>query len=464
MKKLVSLILTFALALLPMLACASTDGSSTSDSSSSTTGTATNPSFGQKTPVVSVVHPDFQLTNGFIEPVERQTTAPSGFISISTATEFSKIGLNPSANYILMRDIDLSGSDFTSISTFSGTLEGNGYTVMNAQCPLFLTVDGGTIENLGVDTHLVGNNGTTMATLTFCGIARNLTNSALLFNCWVDGSIQSDNPLASGIALNASDGSTIQSCRNSANVSIATDWSQETICGGIVGTIGKDVSIINCLNEGNLTMDENTPGEQSLGGIVGQLSIVTKTAGCLTQVYNCRNTGALRGRDYVAGIVGYVDLIKTYAAFSLRQCLNEGDAQPAANLSGIVNIHYIEDGTITIMNCANVSTSMYTTGVVGGEFLQRQYKRLSSSMMNVYVECCFNTAPCEQGISSVGKNLNNCYYVGTGIPATADGALFATVKALTEREAAQASSFTGFDFDTVWTMGSTSPHFQQTSY
>lgn len=460
MKKLAALFLTFALALLPMLACADTDGTSVKDASSS----ITNPSVGKGEPPVSVVHPDFQLTDGFIEPVQRQTTAPAGYIAISTAAEFGKIGLNPAANYILMGDIDLSGTEFTSISTFSGTLEGNGYTVMNAQCPLFLTVDGGTIENLGVNTHLVGNNGTTVASLTFCGIVRNVTNSALLFNCRVEGSIQSDNPQAAGIALNASDGSTIRSCRNSASISLATDWSQEVVCGGIVGTIGKDVSITNCLNEGNLTLDDNTPGEQSLGGIVGQLSIVTKTAGCLTQVYNCRNTGALRGRDYVAGIVGYVDLIKTYAAFSLRQCLNESAAQPAANLSGIVNIHYIEDGTITIMNCANVSTSHYTTGVVGGEFLQRQYKRLSSYMMNVYVECCFNTAPCEQGISSVGKNLNNCYYVGTNLPATADGALFATVKGLTETEAKQAASYAGFDFETVWSMGHSYPEFQQTTY
>lgn len=464
MKKLVALLLTFAIALLPVLACASTDGTSASGSSSTTTGTTTSPALGKQESIVSVVHPNFQLTDGFIEPVQRQTTAPNGYIPISTAAEFCKIGLNPSAQYILMSDIDLSGADFTSISTFSGTLEGNGYMVMNAQYPLFLTVDGGTIQNLGVNTHQVGSNGTTVASLTFCGIARNVTNSALLFNCWVEGSIQSDNPQAAGIALNASDGGTIKSCRNSANISLATDWSQEVVCGGIVGTIGKDVSIINCLNEGNLTLNDNTPGTQSLGGIVGQLSIVTKTYGCLTQVYNCRNTGALNGRDYVAGIVGYVDLTKTYAAFSLRQCINEGAAQPAANLSGIVNIHYIEEGTITIMNCANVSTSTYTTGVVGGEFLQRQYKRLSSYMMNVYVECCFNTAPCEQGISSVGKNLNNCYYVGTSIPATVDGALFATVKGLTEKQMQSRNSFEGFDFDTVWSMGRSYPQFQQKTY
>lgn len=473
MKKILSMLLTLGLLMLPLLACASTDEAVAHDTAVNATASAnaTNLSLMKKEPILSVVHPDFQLTDGFIEPVQRQTTVPEGYIAISTPAEFCKIGLNPAGNYILMGDIDLEDTGFSSISDFNGILEGNGYTVRNAQMPVFTKVSQGTVQNLGVYSHLSdalynANNSTVspMGYVTFGGIAYSVTDGATIFNCWFDGSIQSFTPMAAGIAQYASAGSTIQSCRNSANISIATEWAQDVVCGGIAGEIGKDVSIINCLNEGTLKIEGNTSGEQSLGGIVGQLSITTDTYGCLTQVYNCRNTGSLSGRDYVAGIVGYVDLTETYAAFSLRQCLNEGSAQPASNLSGIVNIHYIEDGSITIMNCANVSTTAFTTGIVGGEFLQRRYHRLSSDLMNVYVECCFSVAPVEQGISSLGKSLNNCYYLGTDTPATADGALFATVKGLSQQQMQQKSSFSGFDFDTVWAMGSSYPEFRQTTY
>ena len=65
MKKLLSLILSLAL-LLSLTACGGGNGGNGGGSANS--------------PITSVVHPEFELTNGFIEPVEQMDKTPEGFI------------------------------------------------------------------------------------------------------------------------------------------------------------------------------------------------------------------------------------------------------------------------------------------------------------------------------------------------------------------------------------------------
>lgn len=465
-----------------MIACASTDNTSANGAANGSfaddaaSADINNFAFTKKEPILSVVHPDFQLTNGFIEPVQRQSSVPEGYIAISTPAEFCKIELNPAANYILMGDIDLTGMEFSSIKDFTGTLEGNGYTVSYAQTPLFLSVDGGTIENLGVYDRLgldvytdeasltVSYNGATAGYWAYGGIASVLSNGATLFNCWFDGTVETHSVIAGGLVWRAASGSTIRSCRNGASIYIATDWVNDVTCGGIAGEIAKNVTVVNCLNEGALKIDAGTQGAQRLGGIVGQVELDTGKEAYAAGIFHCRNTGKLSGRDYTAGILGWLRVTEACATVNISQCLNEGEADPATSLSGIVNVGYIEEGSIVISNCANVSPSTFTTGIVGGEFLQRRWTRLSEDLMNVRVEYCFNASTAAQGISSVGKNLDYCYYLGEDTPATAVGALFATVKGLTQKQMQSQNSYAGFDFDTVWSMGSGYPEFCQTVY
>lgn len=77
----------------------------------------------------------------------RLDKVPDGYIGIYSAEDFDKIRDNPRANYILMRDIDLSGINFAPIEStdageiFSGIFNGNGYTVKN------LTLDSSDSKN-----------------------------------------------------------------------------------------------------------------------------------------------------------------------------------------------------------------------------------------------------------------------------------------------------------------------------
>ena len=96
-----------------------------------------------------------------LENVSQKTTVPFGFTGIYSVEDLVAIQeKDRSANYILMKDLDLSGIDwepltFGSNRNYAGTFDGNGHTIKNLQAEtgdhiaLFYGNDG-TIENLRI--------------------------------------------------------------------------------------------------------------------------------------------------------------------------------------------------------------------------------------------------------------------------------------------------------------------------
>lgn len=85
MKKLCAILLVFCL-LVSFAACGSEDHSQQPDSNSnhnnSQTEAMTQPPQPETAPdIISVVHPDFRLHDGFIEPVNRIVDVPDGYIA-----------------------------------------------------------------------------------------------------------------------------------------------------------------------------------------------------------------------------------------------------------------------------------------------------------------------------------------------------------------------------------------------
>ena len=65
------------------------------DENNSTNGNKNNDTDNtQQGRIINVTSQKFELSDGFIVPVEKQTTAPNGWIPITTAEEFTKINLN----------------------------------------------------------------------------------------------------------------------------------------------------------------------------------------------------------------------------------------------------------------------------------------------------------------------------------------------------------------------------------
>lgn len=474
MKKLCAILLVLCL-LVSLAACGSEGHFQQPDSNSNhnnnQTEAMTQPTQQEETPdIISVVHPNFQLHDGFIEPVNGITDVPDGYIVISNASDFAKIGLNPDANYILMADIDMKGTEFDPISGFSGILEGNGYTVSNCEATIFSTVDGGTIRNMGVyaDWKLEGTGDFLFNVDHQAGIARALKNGAELYNCWFDGSIRAQFGQAGGIAYSVGWNSTIRSCYNSADITLnIEEVAFETVLGGICVEMDENSSLINCFNEGSLRVESETDMEQHVGGIVGQVDINVSESGGVVRVYNCRNSGDIWCQGLAAGIIGWAGVTEPYVTLTVEKCVNgthEIGGSEHMRTAGIIHVMEIEEGAIIITNCCNQNGKWHDAGLVGGDAKQTRWDRISEDLMNVVIEYSYSYSNGDYGITEVCKNLNYCYYRDVCDSATADGALFANVSALSQDAMKLESSYPGFDFETVWQMGERFPVFRQTDY
>ena len=92
----------------------------------------------------------------FITPITPAVT-PGGAIAINSVDDLRNIESNPSGNYILMTDLDLSGIDWVPITNFSGTLNGNGHVIRNltvnttGNAGLFAELEEASISNLGIE-------------------------------------------------------------------------------------------------------------------------------------------------------------------------------------------------------------------------------------------------------------------------------------------------------------------------
>ena len=460
MKKRIAILLALAITL-SLGACSSKPaGSNTEppsyDFSPNSENTDAPSQFPTKTGILSVVHPDFALSNGLIEPVTQLTEAPEQFIPLTSEEEFDKIRLNPTANYILMADMDLSQINFETIRPnggFSGILDGNGYTVSNVNTTLLGHVDGGVIRNLKISGDLMECN---------ASLAENVESSTIV-NCSFTGSIEwypghdrgTTNGTMAGLISSMED-TVLYSCYNEGSVF----GDSSTAIGGIVGHVDGNCTILNCFNAGTLT-NQNGDRDTDLGGIVGYSDT---TNGSSLYLSYCRNTGKLENHSDIvsAGIVGHMS-VRGGGQVLIDICYNEGVIEWGNSaIAYVEDIH--EDSYITITNCYNYSENLEQVINIA------DCSSKEPGINNISIAHCYNIGDaCYGGISGNCKNLQDCYYLSDADidRATKDGALFSDVKGLTLDEMKKQDSFVGFNFDTVWQMGGNDypyPVFKAVSY
>ena len=251
------------------------------------------------------------------------TEDTSGSISISDGAGFAAISQNPGGSYKLVCDVDMSGVSYNPFE-FSGTLEGNGFTVKN----LSLASQGG---NFGIFTRVSG----TVSNITFenvsvtttsyggaCvgGVCGDLTGTLnrIVFKGSVSG--QGGDSADIGGLVGKMHSGAITYCENYASV-IGNALEGTGTTGGIVGVVNGG-SITGCVNygavsgtyrtggivgisngvipKGNLTNYGTVSGMSYVGGIFGRIS----GGGSYTVNLPVVNTGRISGKDHVGGIFG----------------------------------------------------------------------------------------------------------------------------------------------------------------
>lgn len=209
--------------------------------------------------------------NGFIGNVNRiseDDAKAQGYTVIKTADDLKKI--SSSGKYILMADIDLKNTTWSSKS-FSGTFEGNGYSISNLDRALFYDLSGGTIKNLSVQ----GETSISLALFT-----QYIRSNSTVDNVTVKGSVTVTNE-------NASNAGALAAYVSGSNVNINNCSADATVisAGGKVGVLIGELgtgTITNCSSSGKVS------GKVNIGGLVG-------IANGTIQIRNCISSADVHG-------------------------------------------------------------------------------------------------------------------------------------------------------------------------
>lgn len=176
---------------------------------------------------------------------------------ITVSSKEDLINIKPNNNYVLMKDIDLSGTNWTPIPTFSGIFNGNNHSIngLTINSPddglqaLFSILNGGTIKNLAltnIDITAANADG---------GIAGIIQNNSVIENCFVTGKINAIRSVG-GIAGYAQSNSIIKNCYTTCSITTNITGSTWTRAGGIVGSSDEGnstITIENCYSTSEIT-------------------------------------------------------------------------------------------------------------------------------------------------------------------------------------------------------------------
>lgn len=207
-------------------------------------------------------------------------------VEIGSVEDFLKIRKNPSGNYILTADIDLSSvTDFTGFCndgvTFSGSIDGNGHAVhgfnidfsskSDSDHGLFGKTSGATFKNIAfydfeinggqaVDhVGLIGGGSATFENVAIVGtvigddhvgLVAGDSDGIKMTNCYAKGTVNGRSQVGGFFGCTLENGATLENCFTNVN-STATErgW-----VGGFIGLIDKPNSIVtikNCVSVGN---------------------------------------------------------------------------------------------------------------------------------------------------------------------------------------------------------------------
>lgn len=249
---------------------------------------------------------------------------------ISTADQFRAI--QQGGNYIQTADIDLGNVGPRTeaiIQNFSGTYDGNGYTityqatfqgddVTDANFGLFGRVTG-TIRNLNVNgTASISGNGSDMQIGLLCG---KLANPGLITHCSVSGNVTSTVYASNGGGTDA--GLIVGQCESRLEYSVGQgDVTGVGYVGGLVGQLRGSGYIKGCAFIGNVSAQNPTSiAGDAVGSFAGGICGFANSG---TTIEQCYASGTIISNKAASGIVstqinggGNVNVDNSYADVTL---------------------------------------------------------------------------------------------------------------------------------------------------
>lgn len=284
---------------------------------------------------------------------------------ISNADEFRKIASNPSGSYYLTNDINLNGAVWSPIGTFSGFLDGNGYSVKN-----FSISNTSTGNEFG---FFCVNNGT----------IQNIAFEDFTFNV----SAYQDRNVSIGVMVGHNGGRMYNCVLKSGSVKVVyTRTLKGTInVGGLVGcNYGvisgcKNLVSVNTTQKGHYDVSEGMSKEEvytdsSFGGLVGHnVGLIENSSVEATLVYTGSSSGhrkrQMRVNNYVGGLVGFQvsggRILNCYTSVNLTAATS--NIYPSNDDHNEYSKSYLQLGGLIGENSGTISGS-YSLGTVKGGY------------------------------------------------------------------------------------------------
>ena len=397
----------------------------------------------------------FSLLPTFRTEVHAADTIPEGYIPISTPEELYLAKNDLSANYILVKDIDLTealsegGSlyqpaGWLSIGgDFKGIFEGNGHSISGLRGYSLIEYNYGTIRNLTIASGSLSHTGS-ICEINY-GTIENCKNAASVSRISSSGEVTSRCYVGGITGRNFG---TIVGCENTGNVTVYGAFVYQTFVGGLVGYSAGIIS--NSRNYGNIqarNIYKTTSGNKtiysewpvSVGGIVGAAAYESK-------ISQCWNAGDV----FAIGIT--LEIFHSPAAggiFGTGEC-------PVENTYNCGNIKA----------CNTIKPEYAYAGGIGG--MGYNYTDFYNSpstkkgyITNVYNAGLVTTIDLESGENSKGyihgilgrfesfyDYIYYGYYINT-LPVSGSSYMMLSSQMMQVQ-----ASFVGYDFNNVWVMGS----------
>ena len=364
--------------------------------------------FTSKTYTLTNSVPDYGFTwyssyaNIIIEPM---FSTYDNLYYVSDAEDFLDIKNHPSGEITFVNDIDMSGVEYTPFE-FSGTLDGNGYTISNVNITTtstnagLFTVNKGKIQDLKIKNITINSlNEKTSYIGALAGVS-----SGSVIDVSVGGTINSEMGVVGGVVgkmtgkdfvgctsdliINSgNDGSSyvgglvgrMENSRATFCINISTINAPSTTVGGLFGSIINS-NVEDCYNYGNVTATGSEVGGlignangvkmlrcqnkgvitgcNSVGGLIGVLNN--------SNVDNLTNLGEVNGYDNVGGIIGKL-ISSEYGQRKIETLTNEGNViSVGSNVGGIVGNLDFDGSTFIFENLINKANVEASGSQVGG--------------------------------------------------------------------------------------------------
>ena len=262
---------------------------------------------------------------------------PEGYTAIRTVDDLYGINNDLSGNYILMNDIDLSGT------ARGGNLDtGHGWTpigaVSNENFEGVLDGNGHYIKNMHIYGQINDN--------TWPGVLD--TDDIGLFS-WVSGSVRNLGLIDCDIAVSKDGGLSV---------------------GGITGKLERgygDMEISGCFVTGKISVSNSGYGYINVGSIAGESS------GRIEDSFNCADLQADSGK--IGGILGYL-----YGAGYVERCYNVGKILNTGETSAIGGIGINGPASNGCKNCFYLNSSL---GGASGDDISTEGISLTEAQMQM---------------------------------------------------------------------------------